>query len=430
MQEKQLVEKVKKILYENLVTGYSRKYKTEYTYIQPSKQFYRFQFFWDNCFHIFILTTLGETELAKKLLRTQFAMQEDNGFLGHIHYWDNVLPSRFTDIFQSKPGLGWNLLREHMSALVQPPLVAQALQRIWHTSNDETFLKEMLPKLKKYYHWLAEHRDFDDDGLLTNITSFESGMDWKPSYDLVVGFPRKKADYRLFLKMISVDFKNFMYNYKNERIKQRDKFRVKDAGFNTIYVQNLVAMADLCKKAGDEESTIFRKRAEKAKKSIVDLMYDEEDAAFYDVQGKKNEKLKVLTATIFYPTIIKDIPVELEKKVIERHFFNKDEFHTKYSIPSVAIHDPAFNPGQSLYLWRGPTWIVNNWFIHKFLMDKDYEDESKHLINGIKSLIEKSGFREYYNPFTGEGHGAHNFTWAGLVVDMIRREKEEQEIQG
>jgi hypothetical protein len=33
-------------------------------------------------------------------------------------------------------------------------------------------------------------------------------------------------------------------------------------------------------------------------------------------------------------------------------------------------------------------------------------------------LVEKSGFREYYDPVTGEGHGAREFTWSGLLVDM------------
>ncbi|WP_439673173.1 hypothetical protein [Cupriavidus necator] len=33
--------------------------------------------------------------------------------------------------------------------------------------------------------------------------------------------------------------------------------------------------------------------------------------------------------------------------------------------------------------------------------------------------IERSGFREYYNPFSGEGYGAKDFTWSGLVIDMV-----------
>jgi hypothetical protein len=37
-----------------------------------------------------------------------------------------------------------------------------------------------------------------------------------------------------------------------------------------------------------------------------------------------------------------------------------------------------------------------------------------------KSLacIQKSGFREYYNPYTGEGLGAKNFGWSTLILDM------------
>ena len=34
-------------------------------------------------------------------------------------------------------------------------------------------------------------------------------------------------------------------------------------------------------------------------------------------------------------------------------------------------------------------------------------------------LVSKNGFREFFNPFSGEGYGAHNFSWSTLVVDMI-----------
>ncbi|MGB7841657.1 MAG: hypothetical protein WBL21_02620 [Salinimicrobium sp.] len=137
--------------------------------------------------------------------------------------------------------------------------------------------------------------------------------------------------------------------------------------------------------------------------------------------------MKILTPTIFYPVILKDIPSEVSEMVMKRHFFNSDEFHTKYPIPSLATNEEAFDPGASIYIWRGPTWIVNNWFLHKYLVKQNYTKEAERLIDSVKSLIEKSGFREYYDPFTGEGHGAKNFTWCGLVLDMIRSVKEVKE---
>ncbi len=428
MDEKELSKKVQDILLNNLVKGYSKSKKTAYTFIKPSAKSYSYQYFWDTCFHVFILCALGDTKVAKDCLRTQFAMQEEDGFVGHIHYWNNILPARITDIFQNRIGLGSDLFRTHMSSLIQPPMVAKALQKIWEETKDEEYLHEMLPKLKKYYEWLEKNRDFDDDGLLSIISPFESGMDWKASYDPVVGFNHGKANKKLFWKVVGIDFRNFWRDYKYEKIKKRNKFLVKDVGFNTIYIQNLQDMAQLCEAAGDEDGkNKYLKLFERVRKSLIDLNYDEEDAAFYDVYGKDNTKLKVLTPTIFFPVTIDGMPDDLCKKVIETHFYNKEEFHSEYPIPSLAMNDPAFNPGQSMYLWRGPTWIFNNWFMHQFFLETGNMKEAKHLIETIKKVIDKSGFREYYNPFTGEGYGAHNFTWGGLVLDMLKTEKLHEE---
>lgn len=422
MDKDELKKKVKDIIFENLIQGYSESQDTAYTFIKPSKKFYSYQYFWDTCFHIYILCAVGETGLAKDCFRTQFAMQSDNGFVGHIHYWNNVMPARITDIFQNRIGLGRKLVQSHMSSLIQPPLVAQALQKIWETTKDEEYLREMLPKLKLYFDWLIKNRNFDDDGLLSIVTPFESGMDWKASYDPVVNFDHGKANKKLFWKVVGIDFRNFWRDYKYEKIKERDKFIVKDVGFNTVYIQNLRAMGKLCEDLGDDEGAReYQKRFEEVRKTMIEKMYDKNDKAFYDLYGKEDRKLKVLTATIFFPVIIEGMPEEICKDVIDAHFFNKEEFHTEYPVPSLAINDPAFDPGQSMYIWRGPTWIFNNWFMHQFFLEQDNTDEAQHLIDSITNLIEKSGFREYYNPFTGEGYGAHNFTWGGLVLDMIHR---------
>ena len=37
------------------------------------------------------------------------------------------------------------------------------------------------------------------------------------------------------------------------------------------------------------------------------------------------------------------------------------------------------------------------------------------------AVIKKSGFREYYNPLTGDGLGAKDFGWSTLVMDMMKR---------
>jgi hypothetical protein len=34
-------------------------------------------------------------------------------------------------------------------------------------------------------------------------------------------------------------------------------------------------------------------------------------------------------------------------------------------------------------------------------------------------MIERWGFREYYDTFTGEGLGAPDFSWTALILDLL-----------
>jgi glycogen debranching enzyme len=423
MTEKEIRQRVSKIMYENMISGHADAVLTDFHYTRPSSGRYPFQFFWDTCLHIYVLTALGDHTMAKKHLQSLFALQAEDGFVGHMIYWNNVFPKRITDIFQSKPGLKTKIFRSHMSALIQPPLAAQAAWRIYSASGDLAFLRSMLPKLKKYYRWIAQNRDFDGDGLVTIISNFESGMDWKPSFDKVVGFPDKQADWRLFCKVVSVDIRNFLHNYDLKQIYAKNYFLVKESGFNTIYAQNLQAMAKICEKLEDPDAGEFQSLAARVIQSMLDILYDDASAAFLDVYGRQNQKIKVLTPTIFFPLVIKEIPDEISRKVIDAHLFNQEDFGVPFPIPSVAKNHPSFKPGPSMYIWRGPTWILLNWFMHQFFMEKGFVREAEYLVKSIRKLIEKSGFREYYDPFTGQGGGAHDFTWAGLVVDMLNMEK-------
>jgi neutral trehalase len=220
-----------------------------------------------------------------------------------------------------------------------------------------------------------------------------------------------------------VDIKNFINGYNLKKIHKKNYFIVKDAGMNTIYAQNLQAMAELCRLVGDTDCTHYDIKANQTIKSILELMYDNEDAAFYDLSGQENKKLKVLTPTIFFPLVLKSIPDDIATKVIKKHLLNKNEFAVPYPIPSVAVNHPSFYPKESIYIWRGPTWAVYSWFLHQCLMERGFRKEATNVVETLKGLISKGGFREYYNPFTGEGYGASDFTWSGLVVDMMNMEE-------
>lgn len=415
--DSEIRQAVREMLLANIHEGWSDRFETEYCYIKPSPGTYPYQYFWDTCLHVFILTALGEHKLAMKNIRSLFAMQDDDGFVGHMLFWSNPWPAKWSDIFQGKASL--NLLRPHMSALIQPPLVAQTVRRIHDGTHDNVFLDEILPTLKRYFAWLERNRDLDGDGLLTIISPFESGMDWKPTFDEVVGFRHGRADRGLFWRVVGVDARNFFHRYDIATLARKDYFLVKEVAFNTIYTQNLTAMAELCDRLDDPDAGRYRARARTVMDAMIGQMYDQEAAAFYDVYSRSGEKIRVVTPTILYPMVIRELPAEIGDALIGRHVFRDGEFDVPFPMPSVATDDPSFDPGPSEYLWRGPTWVFNNWFVYQCLYYKDFKEEAELLRQTILKLIRQSGFREYYNPFTGEGHGARDFTWSGLVVDML-----------
>ena len=221
----------------NVKHGYSALLGQNYCYIAPALKPYPFQWFWDTCFHVIILARLGEHDLAKRNLRSLFAMQEENGFVGHMIFWSKLLPTRLSDVIQARPTL--QALRPHMSALIQPPFAAQALHTLYESCGDRVYLGELYARVRRHHEWLAKNRDFDGDGLLSIISPFESGMDWKPSYDVPLGYterttPRRLLFSKLYRKAVGVDLANFRLGYRLDDIKERGKFRVKDAGINAI----------------------------------------------------------------------------------------------------------------------------------------------------------------------------------------------------
>lgn len=426
MNEELIRQQVRDILHANLSEGYSPLLNTHYCYIKPSPGTYPFQWWWDTCFEVFMLCDLGEYDIAKRSMLSLFAMQQPDGFVGHMIFWKSALPRNKMNILQARPTL--KQLRPHMSALIQPPLVAQATLLIYQDSQDRQFLETMLPKLKKYYSWLIANRSFDDD-LITIITTFESGLDWCPSFDPVVGFHHGLANQELYWRVISVDFRNFLHRYNLQAIHKADYFQVKGVAFNTIYAEDLQAMAQLCKLAGDKDAESYQQRSQQVTKRILELMYDEKTAAFYDVYGQKNKQSKILTFTTFFPTALDGIPSDIAVEVLKRHLLNDEQFTAPFPIPSVSKSDPSFFPYHTQFLWRGPTWVLANWFLYHCLLWRNFNDEAKRTFDTVGKLIEKSGFREYYNPFSGAGYGARQFTWSGLIVDMMRIRNEVRQKQ-
>lgn len=396
----------------------------------PSPKTYPFQWFWDSCFHSIVWTHF-DVERAKEELRALVSSQDRDGFIPHIIYWDKSRVSRsvFLGPWQESKGW-WSFLpftpKPRHSALMQPPVIAQAVERVWEKSRDREFLADMLPRLNRYYAWLKDFRDPDRDRLISIVCPYESGIDSSPAYDDVIGFKPRHSPASLWLRTRRIEAQNkFLFSNHKKLVVRSGRFHVEDVLVNSIYALNLDVLARLNRTAGEGVAAgEFEDESRLVTEALETKCWNKGRHAFFNLDTRAERRNDVLTVISLMPIILPWLNWLKVRALVEEHLLNTNEFWLRYPVPSVAANEPTYSPaGQTdavpvHLLWRGPTWVNTNWFLYRGLRQHGYDEAADHIKTQTEHLVEQSGFREFYNPETGQGMGAEDFGWSTLVVDL------------
>lgn len=378
-----------------------------FSYTVPSPQNYPYQWLWDSCFHAIILSYF-DLNAAKRELFSLISQQFNSGLIPHMIYW---VPGK-------KHRIDWG--KTNTSSITQPPIIADAALKIYQTDQDIQFLKSIYPALKKFYLYLLHDRDTRGNHLIGLINPDESGEDNSPRFDIPLKAPTmlsSEGHLKLRLKLVK---KNKTCHFDAPKC-MKNFFWVKDVPFNAIMVKNLNSLSLLAKAlAKKEDETYFKKQARLICQAMKKYMSDDEVywsvyQPDYKQQVTNYKKIRVKTWAIFAPLYAKMISQHEAEHLVDEHLLNKHEFWLKYPVPTVSFDEPSFNPEG---FWRGQTWIAINWFIFHGLLNYGFDYIAREVYQISKYLITKYGFREHFNPLTGKGLGAKNFTWGTLVVDM------------
>ncbi len=398
----------------NVRTGFDPYYRRRFTYVMPSVGRYEWQWFWDSCFHAIALSTL-DPELAKTELSTLLAPQREDGFVGHITYWGRWGAIASAVYGQSRP-TEW---RRRHSGMIQPPVLAQALLRVWEGSRDAGYLREMLPKVRRYYEWLSRERDADSDGLISVVSPYECGLDNSPAYDAELGLhrPGRRA---LLLTNWLLDWHNALLGRGHDftRLRRRNRFIVVDPLMNAVYADGWDAIAimhaALDEQALKESAGAIRDRTIRA---LNDRCWDASQGRWIYLRGVENIPEHTLAVGTLFPLIISNQDPDKVAEVVERHLMNEDEFWTPYPIPSVAASEPTFDPEGESTIWRGPVCLNLNWLLARGLRGHGFDDVAKEIEMKSVEMAERD-FREFYSPLSGRGMRGTDFGWATVAADM------------
>jgi glycogen debranching enzyme len=360
----------------------------------PSGQLYPHMWAWDSAFaamgwaHIDIKRAQDEIEY---LLSTAW----ENGMIPHITFDQSHLKDYFPgpDVWGHPKG----------STISQPPVWAQALEYLLEKGADQQWAKSMLPAIEKSHLFFKNERDPQHKNLLAIAHPWESGMDncvaWDQPMEAISTDIRNELN-RVDTKKVEdtsqrpSDKEYYRYLKIVEELQDHDFksriFQTYDPMMSTILCLNEFALARLQEKFG-LDNLEAKTRAENIKSSLLDMKNADGYFQYHDAVADKTMDVKSLGA--LYPYLLTgDCPPEL----LSAH-------KIEHGLSTQNTKDQYFDP--KCY-WRGPCWINTNWFFSK--IDKNLEQD-------IFNLIDKSGFREYYHPETGEGLGAHKFSWSAAL---------------
>jgi len=373
----------------------------DFAYTCPDADKYPDQFFWDSCFHALAWSRF-DPRRAMSELETLVAAQQSSGMIGHTTFWQG--PCRLARAFT------YNVLdrRAFQTATIQPPLLSWIWAEVAERAGNASFAESGLAALARFHECLDRERA-DADGLIGILQPDESGLDASPAFDGPLGW---RSHPKLgFLALLAF---NRRREYDYRRVVADGGFHATDVLVNSAWILGWEGLARL-------GHTGAGRRAEQLTAALVKRLYDP-STGFFFAEGPRGERLNVSTWAGLAPLALTHLPTAIRRRLVDEHLLNTERFWLPYPIPSTAAAEPSFIPGESRYLWidrywRGPTWLFSSWFILRGLLLADREDEAIHLVDRTAALVTRSGFREYFNPITGQGMGAGAFGATTLAAE-------------
>ncbi len=358
-----------------------------FAYTRPSPGHYPFQWYWDSCFAAIVWRRLDAAR-PREELGSLLAAQREDGFIGHTVFWDTPLNER--------QRLTYNVLSPHapMTASIQPPVLAWA----WRIAVGDP---AHAPPIVRHYDWLAEHRDLDGDGLIWIVQPDESGLDASPQFDAIwKGHADGLPGFLLLVR------RNRKLGYDLRRIAEHGGPVCCEVLTNVLYGLSLLAL-------GRPSLT----------PTIVERLYDEQAGLFRPIARPQPSEQPALSWATLSPLALPDLPEAIGRRLVEEHLLDPARFWLPVPPPSVPADDPAFSRRESSWgikrYWRGPTWVNAAWLLWLGLVRLGYSEAAEALATRLGEAVAAAGLREYYDPYTGDGMGAHDFAWSTLITELL-----------
>lgn len=332
-------------------------------------------------------------ELAKGQLLAMYDFMDEYGFIADCIYRDTSIEN-------------------HNYRNTKPPLSAWAAWQIFDNDKDTSFLRGIYPKLVMQHNWWYSFRDNDGDSICeygstdgTIIAAkWESGMDNAVRFDNSKLLKNSESAYSL--NQESIDLNSYLYAEK----------------------QFLMLIANVLDRSDEAKDYLIDGKILKIK--IQNQFYDPKSGWFFDTSIDGNEFINVMGCEGWIP-LWASVATGQQAHEVMINIMDTSKFNKKVPLQTLSADNSEFKPEGGY--WRGPTWLDQAYFGVKGLRNYGYNKEADELtlkiINNAEGVMDKGmSIRENYNPITGKGLEAENFSWSAANYILLLKNNEWKQV--
>lgn len=327
-----LYRKAWKLNWQNMVTSTALPAHFGYNDYPDNK----LNYVWDACFHSLYQRygSVSGAFLGMAVLDNFYAQQAESGYILRHYHWPTY-------------GSGGRASKEvpRMSD-VNPPLFAWAEWNYFQISADTARLRNVLPKLVKYYGFIEDYLRTTSGKYLWN--AYASGWD----NILTV------QHHKYWVELPATQALSAQYIAK---------------------IANVLDMSDISEKFMSEANSKGNELAN----------YWNKDKNWFCSIGNDG-KFTGKTISGMWPVLTGYVPSEKIELMIRHNLFNPERFFTMMPLPTIAKDERGYNPKGEY--WRGGVWINMSLMAIRGLDEQGFSKEalelSRRTLNGISKVYE------------------------------------------
>ena len=408
----------------------------------PCRSLYPHQWSWDSAFIAVGLRHWAPRRAATELL-SLFGAQWADGRVPHIVFNPAVPDEAYfpgPSFWRSDDVLGHPPV--DTSGIIQPPVHAVAAASLMPYLGDDgpEFGRRIYPRLVAQNAYLRRCRTARGSELAFAVHPWETGMDNSPAWDSpLAAVPADLAvfdthtrrdlahagdderptdeDYARYIRLAAT-YRD--HGYDDRWVGADAEFVVLDAGFNALWGWSELALADLAGQIGADAGR-HRAEAERITAALVDELFlaDAGGGLFHARDQRTDRRIPERTVGGLLPLVLPGLPATTVEEVVAT--LTGPAFRAgaadAMGVPSFDLTAPGFDAQR---YWRGPSWLNTTWLVGRGLQVHDRNELAARVLADVVTLARTSGLWEYFNPYTGTGHGTDRFSWsAALVLDVL-----------